>query len=365
MHHLIKLYRCNLILLILVYFSPISALAQSTPENLLLKDYRPVSIYKIPRSEIKKAKYPIIDMHSHAYPKDSEQIDQWIKNMDEVGIEKTIILSNEIGSKFDSVYQAYAGKYPDRFEVWCGFDYSGYDQPGFGPAAVAELERCYKVGARGVGELGDKGKGLFYCDTKAWGMHLDDPRMDPLLEKCADLNMPINIHMAEPIWMYEKMDETNDGLMNAYEWRLDNQPDIIDHTGMIDILENAVKRHPNTIFIACHYANCSYDLDRLGKIFDSYKNFYSDNAARYAETAPIPRFVSEFYNKYQDRIVYGTDMGFNKNMYKITFRILESLDEHFYEYDQFGYHWSFYGLGLSDDVLKKVYRENALKIISH
>jgi predicted TIM-barrel fold metal-dependent hydrolase len=304
-------------------------------------------------------------MHSHAYPKDATQIDQWVKNMDEAGIEKTIILSNEIGAKFDSVYQAYAGKYPDRFNVWCGFDYSGYDQPGYGPAAVAELERCYKVGARGVGELGDKGKGLFYCDTKAWGMHPDDPRMDPLLKKCAELKMPINIHIAEPIWMYEKMDETNDGLMNAYEWRLDNQPDIVDHNGMIDILDRTLARHPNTIFIACHFANCSYDLNKLGELLDKYPNLYADNAARYAETAPIPRFVAKFYQKYQDRIVYGTDMGFNNSMYRTTFRILESLDEHFYAYDQFGYHWSLYGLGLNEDVLKKVYRENALKIMSH
>jgi len=364
MNQFFRIYHSSFILLIIAYFIPISTWAQSNPETLLLKDYRPKSIYNVPKSDIQKAKFPIIDMHSHAYPEDAKQIDQWVKNMDEVGIEKTIILSGEIGVKFDSVYQAFAGKYPDRFDVWCGFDYSGYDQPGFGPAAVAELERCYKVGARGVGELGDKGKGLFYCDTKAWGMHLDDPRMDALLEKCAELNIPINIHVAEPIWMYEKMDETNDGLMNAYEWRLDNQPDIVDHSGMIDILENAVKRHPHTIFIACHYANCSYDLSRLAEIFDKYTNFYADNAARYAETAPIPRFVADFYQKYQDRIVYGTDMGFNNSMYRTTFRILESLDEHFYAYEQFGYHWSLYGLGLSDEILKKVYRENALKILS-
>jgi predicted TIM-barrel fold metal-dependent hydrolase len=350
--------------LLAVCLIPVNNMAQTTPENLLLKDYRPKSIYKIPRTEIKKAKFAVIDMHSHPYAKGPEAIDQWVKNMDEVGIEKSIILSKEIGAKFDSVYQAYAGRYPDRFEVWCGFDYSGYDQEDFGPAAVAELERCYKVGARGVGELGDKGKGLFYCDTKAWGMHLDDPRMDPLLEKCAELNMPINIHVAEPIWMYEMMDETNDGLMNAYEWRLDNQPDIVDHAGMIDILERAVKRHPKTLFIACHFANCSYDLNKLGALFDKYPNLYADNAARYAETAPIPRFVAHFYEKYQDRLVYGTDMGYNTNMYRITFRLLESLDEHFYQLEQFGYHWSLYGLGLKDEVLQKVYHENALKIIA-
>ena len=355
-----------LIVLMVIYLCPLKGLPQTTPENLLLKDYHPVSIYNIPKTDIKKAKYPIIDMHSHTYARNAGQVDQWVKTMDEVGIEKTIILSMSVGARFDSIYQAFAGKYPDRFEVWCGFDYSGYDKPGFGPAAVAELERCYKVGASGVGELGDKGKGLFYSrPVRAWGMHLDDPRMDPLLEKCGELKIPINIHVADPAWMYEKMDETNDGLMNAYQWRLDDQPDIVGHLGMINILENAVKRHPNTIFIACHFANCSDDLNRLGKLFDKYPNLYADNSARYAETATIPRFVAEFYQKYQDRIVYGTDMSFNPDMYRITFRILESLDEHFYEFGQFSYHWSLYGLGLKDEVLKKVYRDNALKIISH
>ena len=337
--------------------------AQTPPEKLLLKDFRPRSIYKIPRTVVAKAKFPVIDMHSHPYARGAEEIAQWVKNMDACGIERTILLTHETGAKFDSIYALYS-KYPHRFELWCGFDYTGYDQPGYGPAAIAELERCYRAGARGVGELGDKGKGLFYSTPPAWGMHIDDPRMDPLLEKCADLGMPVNIHIAEPIWMYQPMDSTNDGLMNAYEWRLDNQPGIVDHDGMIDILERAVKRHPRTTFIACHFANCSYDLNKLGALFGKYPNLFADIAARYVETAPIPRFVRQFYNKYQDRLLYGTDMGFDTKMYRVTFRILESADEHFYEIDQFGYHWALNGFGLNEQILKKLYWENALKILN-
>lgn len=356
----------NLLTYILVIFTSLfgtnKLYSQSTPDNLLLKNYRPKSIYKVPVTQIEKAKFPVIDMHSHPYAESLEEVDQWVRNMDAVGIEKTILLSHATGAEFDSLFQVYS-KYPDRFELWCGFDYTGYDKPGYGPAAVAELERCYKMGARGVGELGDKGKGLFYSKPPAWGMHLDDPRMDPLLEKCAELGLPINIHVADPIWMYEKMDSTNDGLMNAYEWRLDNQPGIVDHNGMIDILERAVKRHPKTIFIACHFANCSYDLNKLGALLDKYPNLYADIAARYAETAPIPKFTAAFIEKYQDRLLYGTDMGFDLDMYHITFRILESSDEHFYEIGQFGYHWALNGFGLNDVVLKKLYRDNALKLL--
>ena len=204
---------------------------------------------------------------------------------------------------------------------------------------------------------------MSFGKTRAVGLHPDDPRMDALFQKCAGLKMPVNIHVADPIWMYEKMDNSNDGLMNAYHWRLDNQPDIVGHSGMIDILERTVKKHPQTIFIACHFANLDYDLTRLGQLLDRYPNLYADIAARYAETAPIPRFVSRFYAKYSERLLYGTDMGFAAGMYRITFRVLETLDEHFYETKQFGYHWSLNGFGLPDSILKKLYRENALKIL--
>lgn len=332
-----------------------------SPESLLLKDFRPHSVYKTPQTVVSKARFPAIDMHAHVYAQTPEQVDEWVRTMDQVGVEKSVVMTQATGAEFDRIHALYS-KHPDRFEVWCGFDYTGYDKPGFGPAAVKELERCYKAGARGVGELGDKGKGLFYCKPPAWGMHLDDPRMDPLLEKCAELKLPVNIHVADPYWMYLSMDAKNDGLMNAYKWRLDNQPGIVGHEGMIEILDRAVGRHPRTTFIACHFANCCYDLNRLGGLLDKHPNLYADISARYAETAAIPRFVGQFYAKYQDRLVYGTDMHRGAEIYRFTFRVLESADEHFYAWNVSTYHWPFYGLALPDPVLEKVYRTNVMKI---
>jgi predicted TIM-barrel fold metal-dependent hydrolase len=164
--------------------------------------------------------------------------------------------------------------------------------------------------------------------------------------------------------MYQPMDETNDGLMNAYEWRLDNQPSIVKLPGMIEILERAVRKHPHTTWLACHFANLDYDLATLGGLFERNPNLYADISARYAETAPIPRFAAQFYAKHADRLVYGTDMGLDKPMYHTTFRILESLDEHFYETEQFGYHWSLNGFGLPENVLRRVYHENAEKLLA-
>jgi predicted TIM-barrel fold metal-dependent hydrolase len=195
-----------------------------------------------------------------------------------------------------------------------------------------------------------------------YGMHLDDKRMKPLLQKCAELHMPVNVHIAEPYWMYLPADSTNDGLMNASTWKVNVKPGMLDHAGLIKSLENAIKENPKTLFIACHFANCEDDLTKSGRLLDLYPNLYLDISARYAETATIPRYMAKFYEKYQDRLLYGTDMGLDKHAYQVTFRVLETLDEHFYETDLFGYHWAMNGFGLSDTILKKLYMQNALKI---
>lgn len=340
--------------------------SEKMTSEVLLKDYKPESVYKVPTTKVTTAKFPVIDMHSHPYAMSKKEIDTWVVNMDQFVIEKTILLTYLTGSSFDSVVKQYAD-YPDRFDLWCGFDYTGYEDEGWAEKAVAEIERCYKMGARGIGEMGDKGLGLYYSKpTPAYGMHLDDDRMKPLFKKCAELNMPINVHVAEPIWMYETIDSTNDGMYNAASWRIDlKQPGILDHAELIQTLENALKKNPETTFIACHFANCSYDLSILAGLFDRYSNLYADISARYGETAPIPRYMSAFYQKYQDRLLYGTDMGFDVSMYESTFRILETTDEHFYYHEMYNYHWPLHGINLPDEVLMKLYKQNALKIISN
>jgi predicted TIM-barrel fold metal-dependent hydrolase len=331
-------------------------------EKILLKDYRPVSMYKVPRTKVTKARYPAIDMHGHDYAKTDAEVSEWVKMLDSVGIEKVIVMTMATGANFDNLVARYE-KYPERFQVWCGLDFSGYNEPGYGPAAVAELERCYRAGARGVGEVSDKGLGVINQNAKAPGMHLDDPRLDPLYGKCADLHIPINLHIGEPVWFYLPMDEKNDGLMNAYDWRLDDKPNLVPHDGMIKVLENVVKRHPKTTVIACHYANCEYDFSILARLLDTYPNLYSDISGRYEETGPIPRATSQFISKYQDRLLYGTDMGRAQPQYEFSFHILETLDEAFYE-NGYRYHWQYNGFGLDDAVLKKLYRTNALKILA-
>ncbi|MFC2089566.1 amidohydrolase family protein [Bacteroidota bacterium] len=334
---------------------------QSVAETLLLKNYKPKSIYNLPETKVEQAMYPVIDMHAHVYAETKEEVAKWVKTMDDKGIQKVIVLSQAYGSRFDSIVDLYS-EYPERFSLWCGFDYSGYNDPGFPEDAIRELKRCAENGAKGVGELGDKGKGLFYCKPEAYGMHPDDPRMDKLWAACAELNLPVSLHVADPKWMYETMDSTNDGMMNALKWRLDNQEGIKSLEEMVEILGNTLKRNPGTTFIACHFANCSFDFSLVEELLDSYPNLYLDISARFAETCAIPRRSKSFYTSYQDRIVYGTDMGRDVNMYEMTFRLLETNDEHIYlPYNT--YHWPLHALNLEDNILKKIYRENALKLV--
>lgn len=324
--------------------------------TLLLKDYTPESIFRIPANTVLKAKYPAIDVHMHM-PR-GENMDSIvrlvIKNMDEAGVQKTILFCGT-GKTFDEAVAVY-GKYPDRFDLWCGLDLRG----PLPSSAIAELERCAKLGAKGVGEIIDKGHGLRGPTPP---MHIDDPRMDPILEKMAELKLPINLHCGDPIWMYEAMDKYNDLLFEAYYFRLDNKKDILSLDELIVLLEKALVKHPGLTFIVPHFLNLSYDLGRLGRLFDKYPNLYADMSARLAYVASIPRFTKQFIEKYSDRLMWGTDQDYDLPMYRNGFRILETLDEHFYAWDVSNTRWYLNGLGLSDETLKKIYRDNALRIL--
>jgi predicted TIM-barrel fold metal-dependent hydrolase len=290
--------------------------------------------------------------------------------------------------KFSETCQLYS-RHRDRFDLWCGFDLAGSDQPGFGPNAVRALEECHRLGARGVGEVVDKGQGIFAgtAGRSALGPHLDDPRMDSLYDLCARLEMPINVHVAEPIWAYQPMNNTNDGLMNCYTLTVQMGPGVRGHDEMIESMERAVQKHPRTTYIACHLANLEYDLARLGQILDRHPNLYVDLSGRFAELSPLARSAAAFFAQHQDRVLYGTDMPYTQLILSTTFRILESSDDHFYIWDPvsegtplasedyrwwdnglqgftsyFDYHWPLYGLALPDHILRKIYGENARKV---
>jgi uncharacterized protein len=352
------------IVLIPLFSRPLKGFGQKA-EQILLSHYRPVSIYNTPETRILRASFPAIDMHSHDfYVKTAQEVAGWVRIMDSMGIQRTTLLTCQTGKVFDSIIDKFKS-YPERFQLWCGFDYTGYGTADWPRKGLAELQRCHAKGAKGIGELADKGIGEIYSGPAPGnGIHIDDPKMRPLLQKCGDLHMPVSIHLGEDAWMYQRPDSTNDGMMNAGEYQVDmSAPHILDHEQLLQSLEHALMENPKTIFIACHLANCCINLQRLGRMLDKYPNLYADIAARYGEIAPIPRFSAAFISTYQDRLLFGTDSGTDPEMYKTTFRILETADEHFYAIDLYDYHWALYGLNLPKSVLKKLYYENAEKIL--
>lgn len=337
-----------------------------TQENagILLKDYRPESVFKLEEHHPAAAKFSAIDMHSHVYRSEEESIKDWDKLLTDNNVERIVIHTQAHGEEFDRLYNLFTG-ISDKFELWCGFNYDNWGTPEWEAEALADLEHCYNKGAKGVGELGDKGWGETFCISNAGPdnktAHIDDPLFDKLLEKCAELHMPVSFHTADPIWMYLPMDEKNDGYMNAVKWRIDTtQPGIAGFDELVAAFENAVAKHPNTVFIACHLLNLNHDYARLASILDKYPNLWLDNSARHHETSATPRATKAFYEKYQDRIVWGTDNTPGERMYDLQWRVLQTEDEHFY--DSRSYHWPLQGIGVSDDVLKKLLHDNAMKI---
>lgn len=336
-------------------------------DGVLLKDYAPKSSVVSRETFIPKAKFSVIDVHVHHYPESAEDMDpeealaEWVRTQEETGVEKSVVLTVATGEKFDNLAQMYLGPYPDRFQLFCGIDVSDIGQPDYPQRAVAELERCYQMGARGVGEVTDKGFGLSRDSGLAPDerLHLDDPRLDPFWEKCAELDLPVNVHIADHPSSWEAPDVYQERTPIFQQFNQHGESGL-KHGELLETLPRLLQKHPNTTFIACHLANLGHDLERLSKLLDTHSNLYLDISARDYEVGRQPRASARFLSRYSDRVLFGTDMGMDKGMYQSWWRLLESEDEHMTG----RVWWRYYGLGLPDPTLEALYRGNALKILN-
>jgi len=167
-------------------------------DTILVKDYAPRSSVVTNETFVPKAKYPVIDCHVHVVAKTPVKVAEWVKTMDEVGIDKSIVLTEATGQEFDALVDSLPKAFPGRFLLYCGMDRTDIDKPDYSARAVTELVRCYNNGARGVGELSDKGSGLTEISLPPdKRLHPDDPRLDAFWGKCAELKMPVNLHVAD------------------------------------------------------------------------------------------------------------------------------------------------------------------------
>lgn len=335
-------------------------------DEILLKDYAPKSSVVVPETFVPKAKYPVIDVHIHNYPARGEgdareKLDDWVQSMDEVGVETSVVLTGATGDNFDRLVEFYLDPYPDRFQLYCGLVTDDIGSPDYPQRSVAELERCYEQGARGVGELTDKGLGLTSDPDLARNerMHHDDQRLDAFWDKCRELNLPVNIHMADHPSAWEPLDVFQERTPDYQHFNLHGD-DILSHGEILDRRDRTLEKHPDTTFIACHLSNQGHDLAQLSEALDKYPNLYLDISARDYEVGRTPRAAKKFLEKYPGRVLFGTDMGMQKSMYQSWWRLLETDDE----YMVGRVWWPYYGLDLPDSILESLYRNNARRVMN-
>lgn len=330
-------------------------------DEIALKDYAPKSSLVVTETSVPKAKYAVIDVHSHINAKTPEQVQEWVRTMDEVGIEMSVVLTGATGEEFDRLVDLYLKPYPGRFQLFCGIDTRDIDKPDYPQRAAAELERCVRRGARGTGELTDKGTGFGRGANlpRDRRLHPDDPRLDAFWEKCAELKIPANIHIADHPSCWKPLDVFQERTPDYQHFNLYGK-DVPSWEELIAMRDRTLAKHPRTRFIACHLGNEGHDLQLLAKTLDRYPNLYVDISARDYEIGRTPRAAAKFLSRYRNRVLFGTDMGRQRSMYQAWWRLLESDDE----FMPGRVWWRYSGLELPAPVLQSLYRGNARAVLS-
>lgn len=330
-------------------------------DAVAVKDYAPKPSLVLPETLVPKAKYPAIDVHAHVLARTPKEVSDWVRTMDEVGIEMSVVLTSATGAQFDKLAELYLKPYPTRFQLYCGLETRDMDQPDYPERAAAELARCYKMGARGVGELSDKGTGFARSSDvprDKW-LHPDDPRLDAFWRKCAELNLPINIHVADHPSCWKPLDVYQERTPDYQHFNQTGR-DVPPFEELLAMRDRALARHPKTRFIACHLGNMGHDLAALAKTMDKYPNLYLDISARDYEIGRAPRAAAKFLGKYRNRVLFGTDMGREKSMFQAWWRLFETADE----FMPGRIWWRYAGLDLPAPVLESLYRGNARQVLN-
>jgi predicted TIM-barrel fold metal-dependent hydrolase len=338
--------------------------------TLLLKDWDPKPMVHLKTHDVPRAKYYVIDVHNHVndpggvHGQEVPAADV-VQGMDRANVRKVVILTGMWGEKLQSVLDKMVKPYPDRFVVFAQMDWSKIDDPNFSAEMVAQLDDAVKRGARGLKVLKDWGLGV--KDKSGKLVAIDDPRMDPVWEECGRLKIPVAIHSTDPEAFFTPTDKNNERyeeLMHNPSWSFYG-PGIPAKQTLLEQRNHVFAKHPHTTFVALHVANWPENLDVVSNWLKKYPNMYVEFGAREAELGREPRRAGQFFEEFQDRILFGTDAEPVPEMYANYFRWLETDDEYF---PYWGYpgqgRWMIYGMALPDKILEKVYHGNAEKIFA-
>lgn len=334
----------------------------SFSQDVTFEEYNPTSSLVVPGQVRNKAKYPFIDVHGHQRNMDEQDLAPVIAAMDTLNMKLMVNLSGGSGERIIKAVDNIKNNYPGRFVVFCNVDFDDAGAEGWLEKTVAQLEEDVKNGARGLKVF--KSLGMYNKDVDGKILAVDDPRLDPIWEKCGELGIPVLIHSADPKQFWQPFDKDNERWLElkTHPRRKREATDPAPWEDIIEAQHNMFRKHPNTKFINAHMGWFANDLGFLGHLLDEIPNMYVGIGAIIAELGRQPRFAKQFFEKYQDRILFGKDSWVPEE-FPTYFRVLESADEYFPYHKKYHAFWPMYGLDLSDEVLKKVYYKNAISII--
>jgi uncharacterized protein len=339
--------------------------------------WMPANLLRLPRTNITRAKYPLIDFHNHTGGMTTAaQYETVVKNLDQVGVGAVANLGGGSGDQLEAVLKA-AAPYKGRVATFFTFSADGINEPGWAERYAALAERGFKAGAIGVKVSKTLGQGARNPDGTY--IQADDPRLDPFWEMCAKYKVPVMIHTSDSIGRFYPISPSNERY-EAGLWHGGDTSGNLYKTGQPthDVIEkareNMHKKHPKTIFVNAHMAMLYYDPAKVAHLLDTYPNAYVEVSATVQDLGRAPRLWRDFIMKYQDRVLFGTDGGGSSNpdtFWIPYFRYFETFDEYFEHPAQIrlpggspGHgRWNISGIALPDPVLRKVYYLNALKFL--
>lgn len=338
---------------------------QVKPPSMTIDDYEPTSMLVVRGTSVPKAKFPFVDIHGHQnLSMGDAELASLVTQMDHINLRTMVNLSGGSGAGLVAQVQNAKKKYPGRFVVFANVDWNKVNEPNFAQNAAAQLERDVKDGgAVGLKIFKNLGMDTFWADGTR--VRTDDIRFAPIWEKCGELGIPVLIHTAEPAAFFLPVDKHNERYLELTQFPGRTRPP--DKYPPFDSLiaeqHRMFKRHAKTTFISAHLSWLGQDLGRLGRTLDTIPNMMVEVAAALYEIGRQPRAGRAFFTRYQDRILMGKDTFGGEDEYAVYFRIFESGDEYFPWYRRRHAFWGMYGLELPDEVLRKVYYKNALRIV--
>lgn len=341
---------------------------------MLLAHFRPSSKLVTKTTEVLKPRFPVIDVHNHLGEPfgggwDKQPVSKLLAVLDEAEVRCYVDLDGGWGEAILHAHLDYfKNAAPERFKIFGGVDWGRWPEHGnkFGEWAAAQFRKQVERGADGLKIW--KPFGLHIHDQHNRLVAVDDTRLDPLWATVSELQVPVLIHVADPVAFFDPLDEFNERweeLGAHLDWSFPSPP-FPPFLSIVNALANVVARHPRTTFIGAHVGCYGENLGWVGALLERCPNFYIDFSARLGELGRQPYTARRFFLKYADRILFGTDSGPDLDSYRLYYRFLETDDEYFnYNVSEIPLQgrWYAYGLYLPDDVLKKVYFDNAQKLL--